>query len=500
MSKKKRRYEGRRTLILIGLIMLIGGGGYFALYQKEHTDQEVLASQGYKKELVRRGAVSVGIGESGTIEYGTLEQIFEIAGITEVDTGSSKSGDSSEGIPAVSGEASMGETGGTGQGSMSMANTMTGQGTGLNSTSSGEETTLEVEEVYAVSGQTLKKGDKVLKITEESIEEYREKLQTAVDSAELLVSKEEINMETKQAEADFTYQMYLTEGETAEETYNATIASLENKVADLEEDIEEEDDEEELEELKEELKIAENNLTTGSLEAKQIYENALTNYKYADQLYEIDTNGLEDDLKAAKETLAECQENLKDFESRIGDGTVYAEYSGTVTEVAYEEGDILSSGTAVVTFMDSGNVTMTVSVSQEDISSVAVGDSVTVYLTAYDGEIFEASVTGISTSSSTGSSTVDYDVTARLTGDTSKVYSGMTGEVNIAGKTEEDTLYVPNKAVHMDGAQSWVKVLNKDGTVEKTNITTGFSNGKLVAVESGLEEGQTVLIESQVTQ
>ena len=29
-------------------------------------------------------------------------------------------------------------------------------------------------------------------------------------------------------------------------------------------------------------------------------------------------------------------------------------------------------------------------------------------------------------------------------------------------------------------------------------MTTGYSNGKIVAVESGLEEGETVLIESQV--
>lgn len=45
-----------------------------------------------------------------------------------------------------------------------------------------------------------------------------------------------------------------------------------------------------------------------------------------------------------------------------------------------------------------------------------------------------------------------------------------------------------------------MKVLNEDGTIVETDIETGFSNGKTVAVESGLEEGQIVLIESQVTQ
>ena len=150
----------------------------------------------------------------------------------------------------------------------------------------------------------------------------------------------------------------------------------------------------------------------------------MTNYKYADQLYQIDTDGLEDDLNEAKDTLTECEENLAEFEEQIGDGIIYAEYSGTVMEVAYSAGDTLVSDAAVVTFLDSEDVSMTVSVSQDDISNVAVGDVVTVYLTAYDGEPFEAEVTDISTTASTGSSTVSYEVTAGLTGDTSKVYTG----------------------------------------------------------------------------
>ena len=52
----------------------------------------------------------------------------------------------------------------------------------------------------------------------------------------------------------------------------------------------------------------------------------------------------------------------------------------------------------------------------------------------------------------------------------------------------------------MDGTRSFVKVLEEDGTIVETDIETGFSNGNTVAVVSGLEEGDTVLIESQVTE
>ncbi len=512
MSKKRPRRRAGKVLLAIVLVLAAGTGGY-TLYQRQNQQEETLSVQNYKEETVRRGSVSSEIQEGGTIEYGTTEQTFTVAEVTTVsassDTDSSASQDGGSGTAVSSGQSSAQQGGGESQGAAAVENTVSmtgasGMASGSDSSSgnseTGESTSLVVEEVYIAPGQTVEEGDQLLKITDASIQEYREQLEAAVASAELLVSKEEINVETKQAEADYTYQMYLAEGETAEETYQATITSLEEAVTELEEEIADTDDEDELEALEAELKIAQNNLTTGTIEAEQVYENAMTNYKYADQLYQIDTDGLEDDLNEAKDTLTECEENLAEFEEQIGDGIIYAEYSGTVMDVAYSAGDTLVSDAAVVTFLDSEDVSMTVSVSQDDISNVAVGDVVTVYLTAYDGEPFEAEVTDISTTASTGSSTVSYEVTAGLTGDTSKVYTGMTGEVSIAGRTEEDTLYISNQAVHLDGTRSWVKVLNEDGTIVETDIETGFSNGKAVAVESGLEEGQIVLIESQVTQ
>ena len=494
----------------------------------------------YKTETVRKGTVSSGISESGTVTYGTTEQTFSVAEITEVSLSSSDS--SSDSSDSGSSENQSGTSAGSatvnaaGGGSMDMAvmqgnaggdamaqagsSQTSGQNSSSGSTTSDSDTALVVEEVYAATGQVVAEGDPILKITDDSIAEYQAQLEAAVETAQLNVKQEEINAESKKAEADYTYQMYLAEGETAEETYQATITSLENAVSDLEEDLEDAQDDvdtyqyyvdcgydydDELEEAQDNystieanLQIAKNNLTTQSIEAKQTYESAMTNYKYADQLYEIDTNGLEDDLDDAKETLEEAQEALADFQEQIGDGIVYAAESGTVTEVAYAAGDEISNDAAIVTYTDPENVTMTVSVSQDDISSVSVGEEVSISLTAYPEEIFSGTVSGIATSATAGSSTVNYDVTVLFSGDISKVYSGMTGEATFAGKTISDTLYISNQAVLLDGARSYVKVLEEDGSVREADVTTGYSNGKIVAVESGLEEGETVLIESQV--
>ena len=44
-----------------------------------------------------------------------------------------------------------------------------------------------------------------------------------------------ITRQKKKAEAEYNYKIYLAEGETAEETYNATIKKLEKEISDIEE-------------------------------------------------------------------------------------------------------------------------------------------------------------------------------------------------------------------------------------------------------------------------
>lgn len=521
MSKKGKSHTVRNLLILAvaagaGWAAYMNYGGRF-LKSAEETEKT-----SYREEKVQSGSVAAGITESGSVTFGSVDQEFSVAEAVEVSdsTGSSQSS-SDQGDSASGGNAAGGQGGSQTVFTMNSQMDSTAAGSGSSgSASSGTLTELEVEEVYVAAGQVVEKGDALLKITEESIENYRSDLEAALASAELKVQQEEINVESKRSEADYTYHMYLAEGKTAEETYQATITSLENAVSDLEEELQEsaelmeeyeedqangEDVEDELEEeklnystIEANLQIARNNLTTQSIEAKQVYENAMTNYQYAEQLYAIDTDGLEDDLKEAKETAQEAEDALNEFEKQIGDGIIYAEYSGTVMSVAYSNGDEITNDAAVATFADADNVTMTVSVSQEDISEISIGNEANISLTAYEGELFSGEVSGIETSSTPGSSTVNYEVEVRFTGDIRKVYSGMTGEVTFVEKESSDVLYISNKAVHQDGARSWVRVLQEDGSIQEVTVRTGFSDGSKVEIISGLSEGQTVLIESQV--
>ena len=470
-------------------------------------------SELYKTEPVRKGAIAVTISEDGSVAFGTQQQIFSLTGaesVSTADSSSSSAGQSGQG-QSRGGEASMpGGMNGGGGGFSSSA------GTESSAQSDSETLSLEVEEVYIRTGQGINEGDPVLKFTQESIDSCRTSLETALHSAELKVRQEEISVESARAEADYNYSLYLAEGKTAQATYDATIAKLDKAVADLEEDLEEsqdlideyqekvddgEDYDDELEEEKEhyddlqdELTIAKNNRVTQAIEAKKTYEEAMTNYRYADQLYEIDTDGLEDGLKEAQDALEEAQKALADFDEAVGDGTLTAEISGAVSAVSCQKGDELTDNSTVLEATDLSDASMTVLVAQEDIPNISIGDPVQISLDAFGKEVFSGEVSSIETSASMGSSTVNYSVKIAFTGDVSRIYAGMTGEAVFGIQSEEDVLYVSNAAVFQDGTRIFVKVQEKDGTIREQDVRTGFSNGRNVEILEGLTEGQTVVI------
>lgn len=479
---KENRKSKKGILLIIFLLAIASAGGY---YYRTQTKSEMEPVTNYKQELVRRGNISAGLSESGTVNFGTIDQSFHVEEPSETSNNS--------------------DSGGNGSGSEKE-----------------QKTELLVEEVYVSPGQYVNKGDKILKVQQESIDCYMEKLQAARKTAELTVLKEEINVESKQAKADYTHEIYLAEGEIAEETYQATIISLENEITELEQDLAEKESEIEELELEESwgidvseslatakesyhaieanLKIAQNNKTTKSIAAKQTYENAMTNYRYADQLYDIDTDGISQELDAAKEELKRFDEAIVKIESQLTEGYIYADYSGTVTAMDYVAGDYLNNDAVIISYTNEDDVVMSVAVSQNDIGSISIGMDVDIYLTAYKEVRFTGKIDSIAASASTGSSTVNYDVSVRFSGDTDKIYSGMTGEVWFDQKTVSDILYIPNTAIWVEESQPYVKVLTNEGQVEKRLVTTGFSNGSLVEIPIGLDEGETVLIESRVIQ
>lgn len=219
----------------------------------------------------------------------------------------------------------------------------------------------------------------------------------------------------------------------------------------------------------------------------------------ASEWYSIQTASLDNELSSAKKSYDASVEKLAEFDHYVQDNGILSEYSGVVTEVKLSEGDTLSGGSSLVTLNDQENVTMDVSLGEDDYNAVDKDGAVNIVFTAYPDEIYSGKITAVSDAeydSSTG--TVYYTVTVTVQGEVSGLYEEMTGSVTFVTKEMKQVCYVSNRAIFREGTRSYVKVRDNNGNIVKQEVTTGFSDGINVEITAGLSEGDTVLIESKV--
>jgi macrolide-specific efflux system membrane fusion protein len=70
----------------------------------------------------------------------------------------------------------------------------------------------------------------------------------------------------------------------------------------------------------------------------------------------------------------------------------------------------------------------------------------------------------------------------------------MSGTVTLLTSEQADVLLLPTSAVHTQGRTSFVYVPGANGTPEQQDVVTGASNGTEIEITSGLNEGDTVLL------
>ena len=103
-------------------------------------------------------------------------------------------------------------------------------------------TVLEIEEVYAASGEEVTVGDKILKLTEDSVEEARKELERALEDAELAYRTGAIEHEQNLITAEYTRNSAILTGQQAKEVYDETVASLQSAVTRAEEELQDVED------------------------------------------------------------------------------------------------------------------------------------------------------------------------------------------------------------------------------------------------------------------
>ena len=195
--------------------------------------------------------------------------------------------------------------------------------------------------------------------------------------------------------------------------------------------------------------------------------------------------------------MEEYDEFCKSVESG---GIVYAPVAGAVSQISAAEGDKVQAEMTLVTLMDKRYIYLSASVSEEDITSLTVGQECSVTLTAYEGKTFDGHIDTISTEPARSSGSVSYTVTVKLEDESGlNVLEGMTGEIAFIEKQAAGVLSVNVNAVTFRDGASYVKVYDDAGNVIEKEVVTGFTDGRNVEIKSGISAGDKVLAEIELS-
>lgn len=193
-----------------------------------------------------------------------------------------------------------------------------------------------------------------------------------------------------------------------------------------------------IESLRADLTEAQTTYELEKLEAETTYKKALAQTNLAQSDYDAAIQKATDELEALEDDKTEAEENLAEFEALLGDGYFYTQNAGTVMMVGCESETNLQGNSMVVAYRNAEDISVSVSVAQEDINKLSVGDSAQVILDDYG--TYEGVVSYLNPISTSDSRTnITYEVIVSLTGeDVSSLKENLTAEVIFqTGEQEE---------------------------------------------------------------
>lgn len=357
----------------------------------------------------------------------------------------------------------------------------------------------EYDQTVSQLTEAVTQAEEALAGTEENLADARKKLA----EKEALLTEEQQVLENALFTAEGTDKetalyWWIIAYQTAEDA-KEMVEALQEEIEQLKEDIENYTAEKKENETA--LALANKKLESGIVTARGQLDQRNYNAGNAQEIYDVAIEQSAFAVENARQDYEEAKEKLEEFDSVITDQVISAADNGVITEVYVAAGDQLTQNMELISLNDYDEVTITVSVEEDDMDAAALGNKVNITLAAFEEEVFAGTVTEIGDAeidSNTNKTLYSVTVTVENTG--SLLYQDMSAEVTFVTDEVSEVLYIPVKAVTETDGISCVKVKEADGSVVTREVTTGFSDGINVEIKEGLSEGETVLLESRVKQ
>jgi len=185
--------------------------------------------------------------------------------------------------------------------------------------------------------------------------------------------------------------------------------------------------------------------------------------------------------------LAQAKARIELIQVQISNTTIDSPIDGVVTNKNVNPGELVTTGSPVMTVADTSTLKLQGTVSQDAVPLMSLGQKVQVSVDGLPNVKYEGTITQIGP---VAVSTGQYFPVVVSLENNGSLLAGMTAMSSFS-LTAPQSLVIPASAVQKDGHDSYVYVV-KNGTVTRTRVEVGIQNSTDVAVANGLAAGDTV--------
>jgi membrane fusion protein (multidrug efflux system) len=201
-------------------------------------------------------------------------------------------------------------------------------------------------------------------------------------------------------------------------------------------------------------------------------------------------------FEAAKNSAAQQYQALQAARARVAlarkaleDTVVRAPFAGIVAERLVSVGDFVTTGTKVAAVVRIDPLRVQLTVPEQFVSAIAVGQPVSFEVDAFKGRRFEGNVRYVSPALEASHRALTIE--AVVANPARDLKPGLFATARIEQPDRTPGVLVPAAAVHSVAGTSRVFVAHA-GTVEERVVTTGQAVGTLVEIVSGVKAGERV--------
>ena len=202
------------------------------------------------------------------------------------------------------------------------------------------------------------------------------------------------------------------------------------------------------------------------------------------------------------------REQLQELKEQVGKSKIYAPEPGLLVYAreksrwgsgdTIEEGDEVRERQELCTIPRQGGMTVKASIHETKLKKIQAGLPCLVTVDAFPNRTFEGRVDFVAVMADSGSWRSNpnqrlYKADISLLNPIRDMRPGMSCSVDILVKDLENATYIPRQSVFLDGGKTIVFKRTEAG-VERCEVEVGMDNTKWVAIDSGLSEGDVVLL------